>query len=435
MSGYSNAPIRRGNRDGHAALLLIVAALCAVLFACTGSNSSNPSTPPVQARALQAAADYTVGSLSAPTGSPFFQKTVIGDLDGDGRNDVATFTNATVNGSDIVVLYQDQTGELATFVSFNSLSDLGLTAVRDIAVGDLNSDGRLDLAVSGIPVPQSVGNGPSLVVLYQRPDGSLGPPARYHVTDESFAVGQPLAIGDVNSDGRNDIVLGGVPLRVMLQAPDGSLGTASTFSSNIFGGGGVQIADMDADGRNDVVFQAGPKSLGILRQVAPGVFADTPDTYPVVTSYWPFFDTFAVGDVNGDGKNDVVVLDPGNGGFLNIFLQNSSGTLNAPQLVPIRSSPLFGIEIADVDKDGLNDIVGDVVDAGFPTGVGQIHVFYQKVDHTFQNSTVYTFATSAGGGSPSHQALSVGDITGDGWPDAVVSWLDEGIFVLKNVPQ
>jgi len=427
VQGYSYAPACRGNRSGHIALWLIVAALWAMLFACAGSNSSSPSTPPIQTRALQAAADYTVGSLSAPAGLPFFQKTVIGDLDGDGRNDVAAFTNATVNGSDVVVLYQDQTGELTTFVSFNSLSDLGLTAVRDIAVGDLNGDGRLDLAVSGIPVPQMVGNGPSLVVLYQSPNGSLGPPAQYHVTDESFAVGQPLAIGDVNSDGRNDIVLGGVPLRVMLQGPDGSLGTASTFSSNIFGGGGVQIADMDADGRNDVVFQAGPKSLGILRQVAPGVFADTPDIYPVVTSYWPFFDTFTVGDVNGDGKNDVVVADPDNDGYLNIFLQNSGGTLDAPQLVTVNFNYVTGISIADIDQDGLNDLVCE-------TGAW-LQVFHQKADHTFQAPILYHLPTQTIGDPLSPQSMSVGDVNGDGWPDAVLGFLDEGIFVLLNVPQ
>ena len=47
----------------------------------------------------------------------------------------------------------------------------------------------------------------------------------------------------------------------------------------------------------------------------------------------------------------------------------------------------------------------------------------------------YTFPTSADGGSFSHQSLSIGDINNDGWPDAVVTWLDEGVFVLLNAPR
>jgi len=373
---------------------------------------------------LEFSARYTLGSLSASAGQPFFLKTVIGDLDGDGRNDVASFTNATINGSDVVVLYQDQDGTFHVFISINSISDLGLTAVNDIAIGDLNGDGRADLAILGNPLPVTIGNGPQLEVLYQDSNGNLSPPVRYTITDQSFSLGLRMAIGDLNSDGRNDLVFSGSPIRVMLQTPDGTLGTIFDMNALTTFLGEVHIADMDADGRNDIVFQAGDKSIGILRQVAPGVFSNAPGNYPVVTNLAPAFNTFAVGDVNGDGKNDVVVVDAGNSGFLNIFLQNGSGTLDSPQLVTVTDNPLFGIEIADMDKDGRNDIVCDAD--------GQVHVLYQQPDHTFQSSIVYPYPTTAIGVSLSSQALSVGDVNGDGWPDAVLSWIDEGFFVLWN---
>jgi hypothetical protein len=393
---------------------------------------------PPQVRKLDISAQYTPGPLSAPTGLPNFQKTVIADFNGDGRNDIATFTSSTINGSDLVVMYQAQDGTFTTFVSFNSFNDLGLNSINDIAAGDLNGDGRIDLAVFGNPIAQPINSGPPLVVLYQDSAGNFGSPVSVTVFSDPLAIGGRLAIGDMNADGRNDVVVGGNPMMVVLQGSDGSLGTGtgSIFSLSTYStfSGELHIADMDADGDNDLVFQDGNKSIGILRQTSPGVFGGSVEHYQVVTSYWNSFNTFEVGDVNGDGKNDVVALDPGNGGYLNIFLQNSSGTLDVPQLVTITSSPLYGIEIADINKDGLNDIMGDVVDPGYPTGVGQIHVFYQRSDHTFQNSTAYYFPTSAGGGSSVNQALSIGDVDGDGWPDAVVSWLDEGIFVLSNKP-
>jgi hypothetical protein len=421
-------------------LACLIVGLAALLGSCGGSgggsNSSTPSSNQSQGgqlgRSLKFSAQYTVTPLSAPTGQAEYVKTVIADFNGDGRNDVATFTNATVNGSDVVVLYQAPDGTFQTFASFNSVTDLGLLTVRDIAAGDLNGDGRSDLAVLGIPLPQAANYGPPLVVLHQDSTGSFSTPISYNVSPLASTGGR-LAIGDMNADGRSDVVVSGNPATVVLQAPDGSLGTApnSVFSVNANIYGELHIADMNSDGYSDLVFQEGAKSLGILRQTSPGVFASPADYYQVVTSYWNSFNTFAVGDVNGDGKPDIVALDPGNNGYLNIFLQNAGGTIDAPRLVTI-ASPLYGIEIADIDKDGLNDIVGDVVNPGTTSGVGQVHVFYQNSNHTFQNSTVYTFPTSAGGGSLYSQSLSIGDVNGDTWPDAVVAWHDEGLFVLQS---
>ena len=422
----------------------VVAALCATLAACGGGGgdggaaqaASGDSSPPRTA-SLEASAVYQAGPLTAPTGTPTYVKTVIGDLNSDGRNDVVTFTNETINGSDVVVLYQDQAGELSTFIAINS-ADLGLINVRDIAIADMNADGRADLVIYGI-----AGTAGPLVVVYQDGNGDLGSPVPYTVSVGGanlniFTLGNSFAVGDFNSDGRNDVAINGSPMTVLLQGSDGSFGAdgQSTFhvSAFTFFPSEVRIADMNSDGLSDIVYQSADKSIGVLRQVSPGVFSSSPETYPVTLTVANFFHTFAVGDLNGDGKNDVVVPDPSNSGFLNLFLQNSAGTLNAGPRIPIQSSPLFGIEIADIDQDGLNDIVGDVVDSGSPGGVGQVHVFYQNTDHTFQSSTVYTFRTSGGGGSQFHQALSIGDVSGDGRPDAVVSWLDEGVFVLLGTP-
>jgi hypothetical protein len=104
--------------------------------------------------------------------------------------------------------------------------------------------------------------------------------------------------------------------------------------------------------------------------------------------------------------------------------------LDSQILVNVGSSP-YGLEIVDINGDGLNDIVGDRVDPGF-SAQGNILVYYQNADHAFKTQTSYTFTTKSGGGSAWHQNLSVGDVTGDGRPDAVVTWSSEGLFVMPN---
>jgi hypothetical protein len=59
-------------------------------------------------------------------------------------------------------------------------------------------------------------------------------------------------------------------------------------------------------------------------------------------------------------------------------------------------------------------------------------VLRQSATHTFQNFQTYYFPTLSEGGTVIHQAMSIGDVTGDGLPDIVASWSDEGIFVLPR---
>ena len=157
-----------------------------------------------------------------------------------------------------------------------------------------------------------------------------------------------MASGDMNSGGRNDLVFSGSRMMVMLQGSDGRLGTdaASLFTVNAYSPlGEAHIADMNADGRNGIVYQAGNKSLSILRQI----------------------------------------------------------------------------------RGGLNDLVCE-------TGP-VLQVFRQRADHSFQAPILYYLPTQTIGDPLSHESMSVGDVNGDGWPDAVVGFQDEGIFVLLNVPQ
>lgn len=402
----------------------VIGATAVLLVACGGSGgggSADPAHP--NGRQLASVVQYEFPSSLGLAGfGPFVEKTVIGDLDGDGRNDVATFSNSF--GSYVIVMYQAQDGTFDSFIAI-PITDLGLTTISDIALGDLNGDGRLDLAVVGDPPPQTIGNGPHLRVLYQDPTGEFGPPVSFHVTDESFAQGLKLVIGDVNSDGLVDVVVGSSPARVLLQEPGGSLGTPVTVNA-LFPRGEIHVADMNSDGMNDLIYQAGGKSIGILLQLAPGVFSDTPQIYPMVTSYWPSFDTFKVGDVNGDGKADVVVADPGNDGYLNIFLQNAGGTLDSPQLITVAFNTVSGIEIGDVDKDGLNDLICE--------DATQVLILYQKPDHSFKDPVAYSLPTQTIGSPSSPQAMSVGDVDADGWSDVVVAF-ENSIFVLHNGPQ
>src|SRR5512145_1431157 len=122
----------------------------------------------------------------------------------------------------------------------------------------------------------------------------------------------------------------------------------------------IAIGDVNHDGRNDVVMTtwysnvpANDYKIYVFLQNANGTLA-APVKYATSATYSRRPSTVAIGDINHDGRNDVVI---GCSGFgIEVFSQNGSGALNAG--IVYASADSNKIRIADLNHDGILDVVG-----------------------------------------------------------------------------
>jgi hypothetical protein len=148
--------------------------------------------------------------------------------------------------------------------------------------------------------------------------------------------------------------------------------------------------------------------------LAPSVVASGGLFQPYVaipTGSWP--EAVAIGDVNGDGLNDVLMVtssysDPANDNMLHVWTQNPDGTLAPRVKYPIGGRPQ-SVAIGDVNGDGLNDVV-------VANGAG-IGVFTQNADGTLDPMMFYptndSFKGSRGGPQQRWAARHRGDRMGN----------------------
>jgi inhibitor of cysteine peptidase len=334
-------------------------------------------------------------------------------------------------GQHILVFHQNSKGAFDPAVDI-PVQDITL---RGLAIGDVNNDGKDELVVSGISRTATTGSLGRMVVYHQNAtNGTLEPSPEVIVS--SMDVGD-LCVADLNSDGRKDIaVLGSSApatkgnISIYYQKNDGTLDQEYVYKESFVRvTGNLRAADMNSDGRNDLVFQSGDSEVSVVRQLAGGTLSAIPDPYTVPTDNSSFAGIFAVGDADGDGKNDVVAVSSGTTGFFYIFLQNGAGKLDPPFRINLLQRSPDAIELADINGDGLNDIVGSLAD--------YVVVYYQGADRRFSASDFKSFAVQASGaGNPaSPPALATGDVTGDGLRDVLVTGMNEGLFVLPGMRQ
>ena len=215
-----------------------------------------------------------------------------------------------------------------------------------VAIGDVDSDGRKDIVVttgfSFDPLRDF-----KLIVFQRAADGSFRPT----VLDTPVTVGgrMGLAITDLNGDGRNDVLLAasGAGLQGYLQASDGRL-LPPTKVADLPGAGLVQVADFDADGQMDllVAYSGGVAILYRRGEAYRGL--------PLDAGYGR---GIATGDLNSDGRLDEVSL---GSSTMRIREQRPDGSFDARTVAVgtnTGSPGPWAIAAGDVTGDGRDDVV------------------------------------------------------------------------------
>jgi hypothetical protein len=368
-----------------------------------------------------------------------------GDFNEDGKLDLAIGVQNNVAPLAIMLGNGDGTFQSAT--TFNVAP-----AAFSLVVGKFSVTGHDDVLLffeDGIYLTHGLGDGTFLPgnLVWQEPNTlfSVNPPGS--ITNGITAV----TVGDFNKDGNLDLAVdsGATRVDILLGSGTGVFVPAPIptylFNENQtgFGGGDIAAADLRGTGNLDLVISTGYGATGvILNGNGDGTF-QTPVIYPL-----PEFDdaTLALIDTNHDGKIDIVFGTEGgnfaqDGNFLTVML-NKNGGFDPPPSQFIVTSPAdqalaenpIGIALGDLNGDGKLDLVvtlwggtfGPIIDGKIPNPP---HVNPNTGQITSQGSFAVMLGNGDGSFAEPHYYLvgarpiapKIVDLTGDGKKDIVVA--------------
>lgn len=331
------------------------------------------------------------------------------DFNGDNKPDIATANNEVTNIS--ILTNTSSPGTL----SFSSASLLIGGKTLHVSCGDLNGDGKPDI------VATSGDGGNKIYILQNNGTGFTLQTISLTITET-----QKIKIADVDQDGKPDLIIthkNGPGQITILQniTTTGSIAYSSPISilvNGVVSTDGLEVADLNGDFLPEIITSSAlnPSSpLCVLKNES------TPGTISFAESL--LFDCGGVvvnikaGDLNGDGKNDVAVTQLFDN-KISVFLnQSSEATINlinqntvTPALRP------WGLDFGDVDGDGKADIVVASVDP-------DIHNLT-----IFNNTSMLgslSFIPSLKATDITTKHLNIGDVDGDGKPDIAFTSIDD----------
>lgn len=413
--------------------------------------------------AFAARVDYSLGSLSTP------EDIIATDIDGDGDLDIVV----AKTGSDQVVVFTNNGSAIFTLSGSFATGD----APSALVATDLNADGSMDIITTN-------GNATSVSVLYNfkplqitaisptRNDIDIATNSNIDITfnqdiDEATAISANIKIsgsvsgaieGAFNFNSSTDVLtfnptsnfISGENVSVLVstnvESNNGAaMSSVTQWSFNVGSSGGevllspvnseniqqasaVKFIDIDNDGDADMVasiynysseFSRSENGIVVLLNNGSGVYSNSDTTAGIYGSP----KQLVVADFNQDGYLDVAGTTKGTGSnsYVEVFINNQSGSFNAPVTYLFTSNFPIGISSGDINSDGYPDILTTRYDNDV------IHVLLNDGDGTF------TAQSTVGVGDGPYLGLALYDVDSDGDLDLIsTNWDGANISVAKN---
>ncbi len=360
----------------------------------TNFRLSSPTSHSFTALSSNMTANFSAKRLGFGTGDFNPLGIASGDLNGDGKLDVAV---ATTTGSNIHVLLGNGDGTLQTEVAYPAGSN-----PADVVIADFDGDGKADLASAN-------SNSSNVSVFIGNGDGTLKPRVNYPVGSQP----NNLSVSDFNNDGKIDLATLGSPNTLSILLGNGNGTFQPAINRNIATAAFTVLpGDLNGDGKADLVTLSFPGSILVLMGRGDGTF-DDPVSYAAASEAVKA----TLADFNSDGKLDVAVTSrlPD---AVTILLGRGDGTFQTGIKTSIAATP--GDLIShDFDGNGKLDLVVAGHGGGFAFLSG-------NGDGTFLAPDFYQAGSFSG-------SLVAGDFNNDGKLDFVkTSQNNNEVDVLLN---
>jgi uncharacterized protein (TIGR03437 family) len=383
------------------------------LLAAIACQTQMPAPKPFSVLAPRAT------TLTAAQASNF----AIGDFNGDGKPDVVAPAYLVVVGDEDT----PQPGPTFMFL-FLGNGDGTFDAPRAVIplpnpfgyvhAGDFNGDGKLDLAFTN---GGGETTGGTLYVALGHGDGTFSSPIAYATPVAPY----DFFVADFNRDGKLDVVVNS-----LAQSPSGALLLGNgdgTFQSPLpISAFPYAVSDLNRDGIPDLVAYS-TNEIIILLGRGDGTFVTSSTiTNPPFNNTVGGYSDVAVGDVNGDGKPDLIVAQRTTGevgAFLPantaILLGNGDGTFKQPSFFV---GPGEIVVVADLNQDGKLDLISNysvMLGNGDGTFSGQVNLATPSYACSLVLSTIIPPTGRTYNCGNYYPMIQVADMNGDGLPDLV----------------